>query len=737
MVAWLALAGAVKASDAGFRLAGGGQSLCTIVVNYGEFASAEAASNASDQVDWFGSDSSGPTICTEAFAATELRHYLCALTGLDPNDPAHFPIRSDRQEIAGNVIVVGSPTSNRQCARYQSELGPALPGPEGFRIKTVRKPDGAAVLIDGFDRSGTLYGVYDFLESFGVRWLSPGLGGEIVPSRPELSIPATDRSDGPKYSIRGFWAEFFVPEHEYVVPQGKKGTIDFFNWMARNRMNLWGAGEQAVPAGEMKKRGLHLSVGGHTFYLLLDPAVYFKTHPEWYGLGADGQRHFPVDPFGENFCTSNPAMVAEFLKNLVEKLAHGEWKNADFLDWCPEDAGPDHWCTCDACQKLGTPTDRNILMAHLIHQGLEQARADGRLKREIKVTFILYQAAGLMAPPTRPLPAGFDYNDIAATFYPIHRCYVHTLDDPACTEFNRPYAADLKAWRSNPYYHGTFEAGEYYNISAFRDLPILFTRVMAHDIPYFYANGARGMHYMHVSMGNWGPRAVTNDEFARLLWNPAADVPAFLTEYFRLRYENAQTVMRAFYASLEQAMQNVPAYVSTPASYNLPAHLNYHGTGPRPGHLEHGLHDIADGKKTVLFPFLHLRLAGDHPPPDDGPSMEATINELERTERLMNEALALPVSDRVRAAILEDEGLFRYGAATVRLYYYLCRSTEHPLKSPAWTEEMVKAGYQAEYLDSHPVGFAAHNGGTLGMMRNALEATGVKDVYLKWKALMP
>jgi len=775
----LGLPSSVRAADGPFILAGGGRSFCAIVVNHGSYASAEEASAASGQMDWFDADASGPTACTESFAATELRHYLCAMTGLDPTDPSHFPIRDDREEVAGNVIIVGSGRSNHQCAPYQAELqaagpGSPAPGPEGFRIKTVRKKDGVAILISGFDRVGTLYGAYDFLEMFGVRWFSPGLAGEVVPARSELSIAAIDRSDAPKFSTRGYWAEFFVPEHEYVVPQGRKGTIEFFNWMARNRMNLWSAGEEAVPAGEMKKRGLHLSAGGHTFYLLLDPSApypyrhsgfpagdgkpadpypespefkgnlngdgvlsYSEAHPEWYGLGADGKRHFPVDPFGENFCTSNPHMMAEFLKNLVEKLELGAWKYADVLDWCPEDSSPDHWCQCDNCRKLGSPTDRNILMAHLIRQELQRALAEGRLKREIKVTFILYQAAGLMDPPTRPLPAGFDYTGVTATFYPIHRCYVHALDDPACTEFNRPYADDLKAWRENPFYKGTFQVGEYYNISAFRDLPILYTRVMEHDIRYFHENGARGMHYMHVAMGNWGPRAVTNDQFARMLWNPDVDVRAFLDEYFRLRYENARIQMRDFYASLEQAMQNVPAYVSTPASYNIPAHLNYRGSGPRPGHLERALHDIADGKPTTLFPFLHLRMAGDHPPPDDGPSMEDTVHELERTERLMDEALSLKVSDRVRACILEDEGLFRYGAATVRLYYHLARSTGHPLRSPEWTQEMKLASYQAEYLDSHPVGFAAHNGGTMGMMRNALEATGVKDVYLKWKALMP
>lgn len=759
-----ALAGRCAASTERVSLAQGGHSQFTIVVNNGSFASAAEASAAADQVDWFGSDSTGATICTESFAATELRHYLCALTGLDANDPAQFPIRGDQEPVAGNVIIVGSELSNRQCAPYRAELGftreggSPSPGPEGFRVKTVRRADGVAVLLAGFDRVGTLYSVYDFLGAFGVRWFSPGLSGEVVPAAADPGVAQLDREDAPKFAIRGYWAEFFVSENEFVRPVGKKGTIDFFNWMARNRMNLWSSGETGVAPGEMKKRGLHLSAGGHTFYTLIAPGdpypyrharfpasagkpapdpyavspdfrgdqngdgvlSYSEAHPEWYGLGTDGKRHFTTDPFGYNFCTSNKDMQAEFMKNLVEKLATGDWKYADYLDWWPEDA--DLWCVCDNCKALGSPTDRNLLMTHLIREGLKQALADGRLRRDIKVKFLIYSSAGVIDPPTRPLPKGFDYDGIMGTFFPIYRCYVHDLDDPACTEFNRRYFNYLNAWRSSPYYRGRFMIGEYYNISYFRDLPILFTRTMEHDIRFYYDSGARAMHYMHVPMGNWGPRTLTNYQFARMLWDPATNIPAMKEEYFRVRYENAAAPMGDFYASLERAMINVPEYLATPGEDE---------------NLGGRLRAFADGQATDLFPYRHLRLRGDHPPPDDGPSIEDSIRELARTEDLMDRALAVPVGDRARACILEDEALFRYADATVRLYYHMARSTEYPLKSVDWTREIGQAALQAEYLDSHPIAYVAVYGGTKDMVRNALESTGIRNVYLKWRAMMP
>jgi len=732
-----------------YLLGEAGRPLCTIAVNHGAFPSAAAAAAASDAVDWFAPDSPSAAICTESFAATELRHYLCALLGLDPAETSHFPIRSDATAVAGNVIVVGNARTNRQCALIdaglglQSERSPS-PSAEGFHLKTVKKPDGVALLLAGFDRVGTLYAVYDFLHQCGVRWHSPNASGEVVSARTELRVPALDKVDAPKFSLRGYWAEFFSsdPERTYVMPRGKKGTIEFFNWMARNRMNYWNASEQGVPVGEMLKRGVRLTSFAQTSYTLLDPAAkgegakgtYAEEHPEWFGQGPDGKRHFPTDPFGYDFCTSNPGMVAEFVRNMVRQLA-GDLRGAEYMDWVPEDE-PNRWCQCDECQKLGTPTDRNILMAHHIRTGLKRAFAEGTLQRDIKVNFIIYLAANVLAPPTRSLPAGFDYENIMACFFPIHRCYVHALDDPDCTEFNRPYIDALQAWRQNPYYKGRIMIGEFYNVSGFRDLPILFTRTMEQDIRYHYEQGVRAMHYMHIPVANWGPRALTNYQFAAMLWNPAVDVEGLIDEYFRLRYESAHAQMKAFYVSLEAAMLNVPAYVSTPASYNSPLRASIPAGGAIPAHLNRLLHQLADGRTMNLFPFRHLRMQGDHPPPDDGPSLETTIGELGRSERLMDQALGLAVGERVRACILEDEALFRYAAATVRLYFYLARSTQYPLRSPAWRRELKLAGFQADYLDSHPIGLTPISGGTVGMMRNALEATGIADVYQRWKSLL-
>jgi hypothetical protein len=180
--------------------------------------------------------------------------------------------------------------------------------------------------------------------------------------------------------------------------------------------------------------------------------------------------------------------------------------------------------------------------------------------------------------------------------------------------------------------------------------------------------------------------------------------------------------MRDFYASLERALVNVPEYLATPGEEE---------------NLGGRLRAFAAGKTKDIFPYRHLRMSGDHPPPDDGPSIEDSIRELATTERLMDGALGVPVGERARGCILEDEALFRYADATVRLYYHLARSTEYPLRSPAWVREIRRAVIQAEFLDNHPIAAVAVYGGTKDNVRNALESTGIRDVYLGWKAMLP
>ena len=184
----------------------------------------------------------------------------------------------------------------------------------------------------------------------------------------------------------------------------------------------------------------------------------------------------------------------------------GPWHEADEIDvW-----GLDTWgsvCTCERCRALGNGTDQMLHMASHFRSFLDRARAAGRLDHDVKMALIAYEGTSTLAPPERPIPQNLlDAGDYLI-YAPIVRCYAHGFDDPGCS-YNRAYASALSGWNQiRP--HLPVMVLEYYNVSKFEDLPLLFTHSMAHDFQVYRRTGAAGFVYMHVPLVNWGMRALT------------------------------------------------------------------------------------------------------------------------------------------------------------------------------------------------------------------------------------
>lgn len=670
-VAWMGAAAAGHARAAGEAVPPG----IRIVAPRGPFGSVEEASRAEEEVDWWDADDRDDAAVTCAFAATELRRYLLAMAGQGPGS-AWYPLSGVEEDPGGDLIVVGGPRQNRLAARLAGGFEAPPPArPEAFAIRRIEiggpsDPRHLLVLAGG-GRAGTLYAAYAFLERLGVRWFAPGEVNEEVPHRVLRELPPLEISERPAFATRGFWA------------WEERGEAPFFLWMARNKMNFWTVAGPRVPL--LKKLGLRLTCGGHQHIArFLNPSSpypydharirgdegkprdpytssaayrgdangdgvlsYFEAHPEWYGL-QDGKRSPRIrGAFGDNFCTSNGDAVTEFFRNMVDDLVDGRWRRADSINFWMLDGG--RWCTCGACRALGTPTDRNLLLVHRLRQEIDRARREGRLHRNVRVFFLAY--ADVIEPPTRPLPAGFDYENAIATFFPIVRCYVHTFEDPICRELNERYRGHYRGWAidEDRRYRGQIAVGEYYNVSRFKNLPALFRRIEAADIPYYYRTGARHMHYMHASVRNWGPKALTNWLMARLLWDPGRDAEALFAEYLRGRYGAAADEMRGFYEHLERALSNI-----TCLKYHLADRLRRGAEEP--------------------FAMEHLPYDDDGRTAQSGPTLVAMRDGLAAARAILDAALLADLPDRIEARLLEDERLLRYAEDTVAFFYRVARA---------------------------------------------------------------
>jgi hypothetical protein len=614
-----------------------------------------------------------------------------------------FAIVDDGAAPACDLVLVGQAASNAAARPLAKRLGleakglDAL-GPEGYRILSAAADGRRITVVAGGGRVGTRYASYDLLYRLGCRWFAPGeIHEEVPPAETILDLDVTER---PAFLMRGFlaWED--------------RGNRDFFLWMARNRLNEWCVEQGNHPLlhklGIRMVGGLHDAEGrflnppssypyrhsrfpagnvGRAFQPGREPRhedkpadpypvssqyqgdanrdgklSYFEAHPEWFPM-VKGRRVPGIEGwFGTNFCTSNPHATAEFMKNFVRAIVDGPYRDAEVIRFWTLDGG--RWCECPECKALGTPTDRNLLLVHRLDREIKQARAQGKIHRPILIRFLAY--ADVLEPPTKPLPADFDYATCWATYYPIARCYVHEFDDPACP-VNARYLAQLRGWTTDPgrWFRGQLQIGEYYNVSGYKCLPINFSRTMAHDIPYFYKVGARQFEYMHVTTGRWGTKALTNCQMARQLWNVDTDCRALWSDYYAKRYGPAAEPMRSFYGSLEGMLANV-----TEIKYGLARRLNQ-GAGE-------------------LFPTSHLRFERTPGLACDGPTWTEIVAQSRACRLVLDKVLASKLPERIRARVAEDERTFAYAERTIA-YYDACVRAFQALRANRLEE--ARSGY--------------------------------------------
>jgi len=645
---------AVAASHAG--------AATSILVNFGPHADANAAGHAEAKVDWLDASPADETVCTECFAALELQEHLRRATGRADD----FAVADDEQSPAGDWIVLGGPGTNAAAGRL-SAAAPAGLGPEGYAIRTFRAAGRRVIHLAGGGRVGVLYAAYDLLHRLGCRWFAPEEIHEEVPSI--RAIEDVNTTQRPAFGTRGFhaWED--------------RGSKAFLLWMARNRLNYWCVEQADRPL--MRKLGIRMSCGAHDAQgLFLNPRKawpydharfagddrlgrpkdpyglsgdyrgdadgdgklsYFEAHPEWFPL-VGGKRIADVrGDGGTNYCTSNGDATSEFMKNYVRALIDGPYRDADVVRFWMLDGG--RWCQCPACKALGTPTDRNLLLVHRLDREIKAARRAGKIHRPLIIRFLAY--ADLLAPPSRPLPKGFDYETCSATFFPIARSYVHTFDD-ADSRRNARYVKNLHGWVIDParHYRGKLCIGEYYNVSGYKCLPICFMHTMARDIPTYHRMGARHFHYMHCTTANMGNKALTNYQMARQLWDVKTDCEALWADYFARRYGPAAETMRAFHESLEKMLANVTE-------------------------LKYGLARRLGRNAAELFPAPELRYERAEGLTCSGPTFVEIAAHARTCRKLIDEATGRKLAARIAARIAEDERLFTYGERTIA-YYHAC-----------------------------------------------------------------
>lgn len=605
--------------------------------------------------------------CTLAFAAMELRRYLArTVPGLD----IRFAARPPRDGYA--LILSATNPGSRS---------------EGFALI----PEGGRRLhIVGEGRTGALFGAYAFLKLQGWRWLAPGEAGEVAPEPADrLRIPAGRVDERPGLDAgRGFDMEYASME-----------SADLLLWAARNGFNVWAGRGATLPLAH--KLGMTIKRGGHIFEKVLHPDVtmpdgrtLWDAHPDWFGLPADGVRRREAAQRTQ-FCVSQPALF-EFLGEALVRRLRGEWAGADRVDvW-----GFDTWgltCQCPDCRTLGNASDAMLVMASRLREVLDRAEAARELNRHVTLILCAYEGTASLEGPSRPVPANLAADGTLVTFYPINRCYQHALDDAGCVT-NARYWKALNAWTvARPALR--IVMGEYYNVSKFEDLPLLFTGVMARDWPAYAAAGVRGATYMHIPTLHWGVRALTQNLYARLTWAPSpATAAELMATYFRGRYGDQAGRMEAAYGRVEQgwalsaqwrawagwsALSQLSGWDGTPPPAPLVLHPHWGGTAAAVTAGQDALAELRGALQAVREAKQAERLAAARQAPPPGTAVNPA--ELRRLQQ----------GSLVVARLAEDLRLLQYGVDTLELTVALLAYHEALRTNPADSADALWAVIEA------------------------------------------
>ena len=335
---------------------------------------------------------------TIAFAAEELRHYLCAAD--EKAEVAIFSFETYVPQLS-NVLWIG----------VSEKMGSTVADPDlddGFSIAVK---DGAGH-IWGTNPRSVLFGVYRFLKELGFAWVRPGKDGEILPKGPLARMDVT-LEEKASYRHRGICIEGSV---------GYEHVSDMIDWMPKVCMNAYfnqfnnpvtfynrwyehrssthlsGAplsGQEIAALRdqsvvEMKKRGLLYHTAGHGWTCEPFGIPGEAWEPREYDIPAeskqclalvDGKRELWGNvPLNTNLCYSNPVVRQKIADAVAQRCK--EIPEIDYVQvWLAD--GTNNHCECEKCLTM-RPADWYVTLLNDIDAKLTEAGVS------TKVVFLLY-----------------------------------------------------------------------------------------------------------------------------------------------------------------------------------------------------------------------------------------------------------------------------------------------------------------------------------------------------------
>ena len=373
------------------------------------------------------------------------------------------------------------------------------PSKEGIRIVV----EANRILIGGQSEPATVKAVCRFLEELGCRYFMDGPLGEVYPRSADLSIKPITITEKPALLYRN--------------PKGPSWRGGY--WTTWN-----GAGGE--PFGHAHSWNRYI------------PAGMFKQHPEYFAMGADGQRKD-----GAWLCTSNPGAREMFANEVIKSIKAG----TRFPSISPPDGRG--YCQCPQCKaqddpKVIEPSSGSIAISNRYADFFDDVgRRVAKSCPDAVLSFYCY--ADYTQPPT------FDRKlspNLCAVIAPIRYCRLHALGDPDCPS-RKQQVEMVEGWAKAASRLGYYNY--MYNL-ADATLPMFKFTPCKQEIPYL---AEKGLTFMTIEvLSNWyiyGPQIYLS---LRMAYDPKLDPAALMEDYYQKFYgPDAAPHMKAYWMGIDAA----------------------------------------------------------------------------------------------------------------------------------------------------------------------------------------
>ncbi len=433
---------------------------------------------------------------TVRHAADELALHLRIVTG------SAIPV-DDRPGEPGGRLLVGPAAARWSDPGFDA----AALAPEEIVVRSSASGD--LVLCGGSPR-GTLYAVYEFLESaVGCRWWTST--ASRMPWRPDLDVPQLDIRYNPPLEYREpFWYVAFDPV-----------------WAARNKANGIQAGGDPLRGGRQVYEGFV-----HTFYRLIPPETYFAAHPEWFSE-VGGRRR----PENAQLCLTNEEMRAELVRNLRAALRRNP--AATIASVSQNDCKGA--CECPKCRAVdeeeGSPAGAMLRFVNAVAADLQAEFPN------VAFDTLAYQYT--RKPPRLTKPR----SNVIVRLCSIECSFSRPLDDPR----NKAFFEDLKAWSAIA---GRLYIWDYVTNFSHYVQPHPNISVLAANIRLFTRHNVRGV-FEQGAYQSWGSEMAELRAWmlAQLLWDPSRDPKALRREFVEGYYGPASGDISAYLEMMDRAVR--------------------------------------------------------------------------------------------------------------------------------------------------------------------------------------